>query len=726
MDRGVVGVNGLRAFASSDVKTHDVFRDEEGFTTVGMVLALLITLSLLFSTAQVYRIASVAADVQDVADAVALAAENEVGEFMVVVRICDAIVLSLSLTGIVATGLGVAALCTPATTTLSDNLIAAGRNVLKARDDFAGKARDGLDRLQRMLPFLAAANGASVAAENNGGSLSSNYLGLAVLVPFSGTSMGIDDDAGTEELTESVDAEAAELRKAGEEAERAAEQANVEKEKGFLHDCGNAPGYCMYERAATLARVPVSDNPLYHSIDTWSFSVALERAKAYYRCRLAEEDPEGGGIEQQVKSALRKRFYDFAVEEVSGGYVYETSESFEALFPRLPRNTDEMRETDLYTDPVYPVSEGELGPIMHACPDCPLASGATTSGSIAQMEAEGYAPCPMCGFTAASLGKVAAASTSIENGFEYHYDAVAEACDAYQKARSELDPLSQEVKKRAEGLFSQCSEALERVAGQRIEAEPPGRFGVIALVAADGTAMSSGFESGFVSATSNLGTRVALSSATLVGDSAEGGKNVISSLLDSLADKGGVAIGAAGIVLDCWSGLLYAYLEGQEALDDALETAVDAIPFASASGLGTWASDTFRLFVGGLGLEPAKLDALKPVLVNSAHVSAVGESPFSARLLSVKKRIIAHPFESTGVFSSIVDGLERQALGGISLPDDRVEVASIELFGGEGRSIPISIALPPSATDAASGLIEGIADGLMSIYEQISGVRVWG
>ena len=47
---------------------HDIFRDEHGFTTTSMVLSLLVTLSLLFATAQVYRVNSAAAEVQDVAD----------------------------------------------------------------------------------------------------------------------------------------------------------------------------------------------------------------------------------------------------------------------------------------------------------------------------------------------------------------------------------------------------------------------------------------------------------------------------------------------------------------------------------------------------------------------------------------------------------------------------------------------------------------------------------
>ena len=87
-----------------------LFRDEAGFTTAGVACALLVTLALVFTSAQVYRVSSASADVQNVADAAALAAENEVAEFMIAVRVCDAVVLSLSLTGAATAGLGVAAL----------------------------------------------------------------------------------------------------------------------------------------------------------------------------------------------------------------------------------------------------------------------------------------------------------------------------------------------------------------------------------------------------------------------------------------------------------------------------------------------------------------------------------------------------------------------------------------------------------------------------------------
>ncbi|MFR3090641.1 MAG: TadE/TadG family type IV pilus assembly protein [Eggerthella lenta] len=76
MDRGV----GVMMF--------DAFHDEEGMTTVGVVLSLLVTLALVFSAGQAYRVGSASSEVQNVADAAALAAQNEVGEFMIAVRVC--------------------------------------------------------------------------------------------------------------------------------------------------------------------------------------------------------------------------------------------------------------------------------------------------------------------------------------------------------------------------------------------------------------------------------------------------------------------------------------------------------------------------------------------------------------------------------------------------------------------------------------------------------------
>ena len=76
-------------------RTRCFHEDDGGFSTVGMVLALLISLALIFTSAQVYRIQSYSADIQNVADASVLAAENQVASFYVVGQVCDAVLAAL-------------------------------------------------------------------------------------------------------------------------------------------------------------------------------------------------------------------------------------------------------------------------------------------------------------------------------------------------------------------------------------------------------------------------------------------------------------------------------------------------------------------------------------------------------------------------------------------------------------------------------------------------------
>ncbi len=705
----------------------DIFRDEHGVTTTGMVLSLLITLSLLFTAAQVYRINSASAEVQDVADAAALAAENQVAEFMLVARFCDAIVLSLSLTGIVATGLGIAALCTPATASLSEGLLKAGHTILSNRDTFADRASAALDKLQEALPFFAAACAAGVAQANNGDSSGADYLGIALLVPSQGEKIATDVEDGSDELLDDIDEQADEIRQKAKEAEEAAEEANRSKERAFIRDCGDNPSYCMFERAAHLAGLSGGSNPLYTSVDTWSFQVALNRAKAYYRVRLNSEAPASSSLDEQARSSLRAHFYRYVVEELGSAYVHESEDSFEANFPHVPGNTSEMRQTSLYTDAVYPITVAESGKsVMHAWPGCPAAASSLSLGSIQQMEQGDFETCPTCGFTAASMGRVAAASSSIENGFEYHYEAVADEAAVYQEARRRADGPKKDVKNKAGGLFDKLAEVAKKAADKRIEVSPPGRYGAVAFVVnAGSTSAAGGFASGFVAFSGSLGPRAAVSAATLVDEGSDAGRTALNSALDGLKESGGIAVGAAGFVLDAWSWLLVAYSNGQEAITGAIKQGLNGLPLVGASGLGTWAADKLSSAIETIGLQPAEVGALKPVLVNSSHVAAKGEGSFASGFMSIKQRIIAHPLMSTDLFGSILTEAEQAALAQIDGLGDSVQIASIELLGEGGPAIPIAIPLPDAVKAQGAGIIQALFARVRSFYIETTGVRVW-
>jgi hypothetical protein len=712
-------------------RTRDIFHDEGGFSTAGMVVALLVTLTLIFSTAQVYQVNSAAATIQNVADVAVLAAENEVAEFYIVAQVCDAVVLSLSLTGIAAYGLGIAALCTPITASFSEILLKAGSDIFKARNHFAEKAASGLNHLQKLLPFLSAANAESVILANCGGSMGASYVGVALLLPFEGEEITVGALSAVEDLEKEVAKNKEELSSEAQEAEEASKRANAEKERAFQHDCGRNPSYCMYERADKLAILDAPQNPLYHTSETWNFSVALKRAQAYYPRRLAREVPMDMSVAEQAHSALRTRFYIYAVEEIEKGYVHEDDGGhFDTYFPKLPKNTTEMKATRLYTEVVYPMSVDDAGEyMMHAWSGCPVMVSQTDVGlgSIWRMDTGGFATCPSCEFVTSSFGKIAAATSSIETGFEYHYRIVAEAAEAYQKEREAAAPHEQKVKEIADTLFERIKEALEEAISYRLVVKPPGRYGAVVLVANTAqTAASSNFVSSFVEGGDSLGAQAALSAATLVGDSSEEGATVISSLLDGVSNDSGVLVGLADIVLNLWSSLLFAYTKGQHSLEEGIERVVGFIPWASESGLGKWAANTFSDLVKTFSLEPANLEALKPALVNSAHVLAADDSPFAAQLLSVKQHYIALDGSgSDDLFSTAITQIEAAALESVEALDGEITIANIELLGEGGPSIPITIALPPPIKAAASNLISTAANKLKDTVSSWSGIRRW-
>lgn len=121
----------------------------------------------------------------------------------------------------------------------------------------------------------------------------------------------------------------------------------------------------------------------------------------------------------------------------------------------------------------------------------------TITGSAEEWESGSFETCPACKFTASALGSVASASTSIDNGFEYHYDAVAQAAADYQKARADAEPLSRAAKGNAEGLLDEVLAALGDAGAFRIKADPPGAAGCIAFVVSTGTSEPTGLRERF-------------------------------------------------------------------------------------------------------------------------------------------------------------------------------------------------------------------------------------
>jgi len=151
---------------------------------------------------------------------------------------------------------------------------------------------------------------------------------------------------------------------------------------------------------------------------------------------------------------------------------------------------------------------------------------------------------------------------------------------------------------------------------------------------------------------------------------------------------------------------------------------LNGMPLVGASGLGDWAAERVSGAVETVGLEPAEVGALKPVLVNSGHVAAKGDGQASG-LLSVKRLVVAHPLMSTDLFSSVLTEAERTAVRQVEDLGDELEIASIELLGEDGPAIPVTIPIPEPAKAYAVSAIQGLFGRIRSYYIETSGVRVW-
>lgn len=699
----------------------EFFRDEKGFTTVGIAVSILLAIALLFSCAHVYEVNSCTAEIQEVADASALASASVTAEFMVAAALCDAVVLSMTLTSLLCEGVGAIALCVPGGQAIGGKLIDAGSSVLSARNSFAEKVAQGLNRLQEALPFLCALNAAAVAAANNDGV--HRYVAIAVPVPLEGEPIVVGAAAASDAYADTMRQNADDLAQQAARAEEAANAANEAKMRGFLADCGANPGYCMYQRADTVGGLPAAENPMYHSADTWSFSVALQRAKAYYAYRACNESPAGASVERQANAALRRVFYRYAAQQLQGGFVRESDAGFEAYFPLMYSKTSELRECDLYTQPLFPVTD-DGNQVMHAFEGCPQAGGWQWKGSVAQLESGGFAVCPECEFKASDLGDVASASSRIDNGFEYHYRLVAQAAEDYQRARAQAVPTLQKAKGTLSSLLDALKDALAEAVNFRITTQPPGARGCVAFVVNLATgALPAHFPNPFASMEAQLGLRVAVSGALLQEDAATDNGTVVSSLLDRL-DASAPLVGAGKMVLDCWSGLLSAYGSGQASLLSGVEEMLSGIPLANSSGLGSWARGQLEQVIEAAGLQPANLSAMKPVLASAGMVTQGDQGTFSVRFQQLRQQALRGSSPSGNPLDGMATVMGEEAFDVLDRAEEGVVVASFVVPVIE-MEVPITIALPPSLADGARGWVQRAAEALRSLGQGGSGQRVW-
>lgn len=667
----------------------DLFIEDGAYTTLSSAVVILVVLTLLFSSMAAIWSMSRAGDTQVAADSGALAGANVVSSYHTAATVVDASILSLGLAGFATIGTGLVAILIPGAELAAGDMVDTGIEIIKTRNKFAKSASEGLQKLETALPYLVAARATQAVSAQDTDSVT--YTGTALAVPRASES---DFAAleGSEISTDAIKDTSEDLERAAEELQKASEETAKAKERAWLADCGGSDKgsvgscSCMWERAKSLAGLSGIENPHYASSITWEPQVALDRARAYYRSRLASEAPQGSSVEMRAESAARKAFYTYASAEVDRAYITEDGDKVSSYIPLLPRNSDEVRATELYTDAVWSTSINDGKAYLHYGVSCPNYKKGTPNGFASVADYDGQDKCSKCHFGVSSLGAVAAPSTSIENGFEYHFDKFKDAVEDYVKCRNKELELERQTEDEADRAGNAFDQAIKALSGERPRIAPPGRNGVVAFAISGDMASPDELDSSFNTAV-KLGSRGAISAAVLAPDDATAQNNVLSRFFSTLEERSGGVAGVLDGVMDVWGRLLVGYGDIQGSADELMDEMINDLGGGSGvlGSIASWLGDTVSSSVAALGLEPCDLRLRKPVLTDTANVI---KSPGSdiAGLSKTQDKLRSIPLGVTDP-KALCEALEYQVERTIS--GTVFTLAEIPLPGG--GSIPLTV-----------------------------------
>ncbi len=665
-------------------------RDDGGYTTLAIAVALLMCLTLAFGTAAAHWAMARSADVQEVADATAMAGENCVAAFTTVAQVLDACVLTMGLTGAVVSGAGLVVAAIPLLQSKSVAIMDVGKKILNARKDFARSAASGLKKFETALPALIMANSASCASANslNGAS----YVGMAIPFPqksqtdYSFLEDGLDADE--------MDRNAKELAEASARKEEAHERAQAAKERAWRADNIDNPK-CMRSRVDTLTDLGSSLNPYYATVDVWEFEYARVRARNYYARRYVQESPRNNGVEELQRSAAREQFYGYAYEAVDKMSCVDTPDVCSMNLEVLPHTTAMVRATRLYTDTVWPCTEeveeegeGAGDIVLHCSLACPGATGPYVGKTSLRAIDRGYVlMCDVCRMDVRAMGNVADASTNINNGFEHYWRIVVEASEEYEAARKDEIAAEKDMQEAAEKGKSAFDKAMEMLSADRPKFCPAGAWGCVSVVARPSaevvpTELTRSFLSG-----AQLPSGAAISGATLAPDEATKNNTILARAFDGLrAGRNSITLDLVGSVTSLWGDLLVGYGSAYGSVSDAAEQFITKVEGVFGQRVASWLRDKLSALVKGASLQPADLRLRKPVLINSQTVmdKAGGNFGEFGDFRQVLRNLPSTPGELVALLRSRV--LEELGTGEFT-------IAELTIPGLEGVTIPLTIDL---------------------------------
>lgn len=591
------------------------FCDEGGYSTITLTCALLLSVVLMLSVALAGWSHAKSADIQNVADVAALAGSNVVSAYTTIAAVLDACVLSLGILGISVLAAGLVCAAIPVLQMASSPMVEGGKKILSVRKDFAKSCYQGMQKLENALPVLILANAAAVTHANS--TTSTSYAGAALCYPQKSQS---DFGLYNELLdTSALETKTHDVAQVSQELEDAANEARAAKERAFRADCVDDPR-CLQSRAKDLAGLSSVQNPVYTSPEAWKFLYAKHRALNYYAQRTYDSCPPDPTPDELQRYYARDRFYHYAYQTIRQAPCEEGSATRIEL-PELAHGVEAVKKTILYTERVWPIYQQNGENVLHCAGSCPGIEGKQMSlGSLADIDKGNSKMCPVCKMDVRAMARVAAASTNINNGFEYYWQIIVEESRKYQTAKDKVAELEKNLEDKAHKAALSFDEVLAHFGTKRPKLCPPGAFGCIALVVrAHRVEPPATLLQNYIKR-KTLPSGAAIAGSCLAPTEDDSAHNVLGELAHSLASAFPSTLGIAEGVADLWGKLLVGYGAGYRKVEQASSDFLETLDEVAGERIASWLRDKVRTSIEAIGLEPADMRCKKPVLVHTQDI----------------------------------------------------------------------------------------------------------
>ncbi len=585
------------------------FKDEEGYASHVYALAILLSLTLVFSLAASQWLVQKSATIQTVADTAALSASNTVSSYYEVAQIADAVIFSLGITGISCIGIGFVVSCIPFVSGIGVELVDMGVKIVRARNKAAEQLYRVLEQIEKALPFLIGLSAVRIIHAQSHGDLI--YHGIAIPYPL--TSESTYPENADFEIDNSVVEEAKELADQTEGLKELEIKKKEALSDGWYADCGN-PEHSLYERASHLAGLHDLENPYYADPANWTFAAPILRSRNYYQRRLTLENSTYPSIDEMRQSECRKRFYEYAHDQLLHAHYSETEKSLDLFIPKLPESLNDYKASSLYTQKSWPSN----GSLLHAYTACPNCTGAISKGSLKNIDDGSLSVCPHCKLTIEDQSLVTRLTSKSETGYEYWYHKVVDAAERYRKASEEYIEKSKALEEGQKDATSLFKEILDDLSLKRVKFIPPGCRGCISLVyREDGARVPSRLSGPFIAGES-LPKGFAIAGSAIAPDNSNDSVNTLRGFGSAMFGTSGVG-GVAGEVIGIWGDVIEGYGDVSASLTSWIDSALYRVG-ASESFFATRLKSGLSTVVEQVGLNPVDLKQYKPTLVQAVKI----------------------------------------------------------------------------------------------------------